>query len=128
MQPISQNRALPAYPSLEHLRKEAKQQLVQLRSRAGSTQLADAQLLVARTYGYSSWRALKDEVDRRCESLGLLPPTILRDFVPRPQRAHQGLVRSSVDAEQALFRVVAIPFLAAPAAQAVGLIIAFLLG
>ena len=67
----AQNRALPAKPSLEHLRKEAKQQLAVLRSRAASVQLADAQLVVARSYGFSSWRALKTEVDSRREALGM---------------------------------------------------------
>jgi hypothetical protein len=131
VQIISQKRALPAQPSLEHLRKEAKQELVQLRSRSQAVQLADAQLLVARTYGFSSWRALKDEVDRRRQALGALPPLLMGDYLPRPRRQPAGrhtLVQDSVDAEQAFFRVVTFPFLAAPAAQAVSLLIAFLIG
>jgi hypothetical protein len=119
---------LPAHPSLEHLRKEAKQQLVQLRSRSQATQLADAQLLVARTYGYSSWRAMKDEVDRRRGVVD--PPSILGDFIiPRPQRAtRHAVAKDTVEAEQTLFRFLILPFLALPAAQGISLIIASLLG
>src|SRR4051812_11043770 len=125
---MNAQRNFPAQPSLEHLRKEAKQELAALRLRAGSTQLADAQLLVARTYGFSSWRAMKLEIDRRRgvpES-----PTILGDLlIPRPLRARRNaLVEDSERAEQTFFGVVALPFLATPAAKAIGLIIAFLLG
>jgi hypothetical protein len=56
--------ALPARPSLEHLRKKAKQRLVKLRASGASARLADAQLLVAREYGFPSWRALKAAVER----------------------------------------------------------------
>ena len=125
----SAQRNLPAQPSLEHLRKEAKQELAALRLRAGSTQLADAQLLVARTYGFSSWRAMKLEVDRR---RGVpQAPAILGDLlIPRPLRARRpgALVQDSERAEQTFFGVVALPFLATPAAKVAGLIIAFLLG
>jgi hypothetical protein len=125
----SPKRILPALPSLEYLRKEAKRELAQLRGRAASAQLADAQLVVARTYGFSSWRSMKDEVDRRRGALGLLPPAILGDSFHRPrQPAGRTLVQSSVDAEQTFFRVVTFPFLAAPAAQVVGMIIVFLFG
>jgi len=125
---MNAQRNLPAQPSLEHLRKEAKQELAALRLRAGSTQLADAQLLVARTYGFSSWRAMKLEVDRR---RGVpQAPAILGDLlIPRPLRARgRALVQDSERAEQTFFGVVALPFLATPAAKIAGLIIAFLLG
>jgi hypothetical protein len=128
VQIIQQKRALPEQPSLEHLRKEAKRELALLRGRAASAQLADAQLVVARAYGFSSWRAMKDEVDRRRGALGL-PPAILGDSLYRPRRPAGGiLVQNSVDAEQTFFGVVTFPFLAAPAAQVVGLIVNFLLG
>ena len=60
-----ENRVLPAQPSLEHLRKEAKQRLAKLRNLAQSAQLGEAQLLVAREYGFPSWSVLKAEVERR---------------------------------------------------------------
>jgi ankyrin repeat protein len=54
---------LPAHPSLEWLRKHAKQRLQQMREGNASAHLADAQLAVARDYGFPSWRALKAHID-----------------------------------------------------------------
>ncbi|MFZ0807737.1 MAG: ankyrin repeat domain-containing protein [Candidatus Sulfotelmatobacter sp.] len=63
---------LPARANLEHLKNEAKQRLKAMRSqRPDATRpeapkkvrLADAQLLVARSYGFPSWRKLKSYVD-----------------------------------------------------------------
>src|SRR3954462_9146811 len=56
-------RALPAQPSLEHLKNEAKQRLKALRAQDRHAQLTEAQLAVARDYGFASWRALKAHVD-----------------------------------------------------------------
>jgi hypothetical protein len=56
-------RALPAQPSLEHLKNEAKQRLKALRAQEPRAQLTEAQLAVARDYGFASWRALKAHVD-----------------------------------------------------------------
>jgi ankyrin repeat protein len=54
---------LPANPSLEWLRKRAKQMLRELRDTQPEAQLADAQLAVARSHGFASWRKLKTFVD-----------------------------------------------------------------
>ena len=56
---------LPDRASYEYLKKLAKERLAQLRLRTPDAQLADAQLAVAREYGFASWRALKAELDRR---------------------------------------------------------------
>jgi ankyrin repeat protein len=56
-------RALPAQPSLEHLKNEAKQFLKALRAQQPRAQLTEAQHAVAREYGFASWRALKAHVD-----------------------------------------------------------------
>ena len=56
-------RALPDAPDLEWLRKRAKRRLAELRETVPTTRLADAQLDVARSYGFPSWRALKGHVD-----------------------------------------------------------------
>ena len=56
---------LPRRPSLEYLRKLAKDRLRELRRADPRTRLADAQLAVARDHGFPSWRALKAEVERR---------------------------------------------------------------
>jgi hypothetical protein len=59
----SSRSSLPTQPSLEYLRKEAKRRLAKMRAGGASVQLADAQLLLAREYGFSSWRALKVGVE-----------------------------------------------------------------
>src|SRR5436190_24371819 len=56
--------ALPANPNLDWLRKAAKQRLSELRANAPDTKLHRAQLAVANNYGFKSWRALKEHVDR----------------------------------------------------------------
>jgi hypothetical protein len=73
---------------------------------------------------------MKLEVDRRRESLGLLPPAILGDYIHyRPNRpAGRALVQNSVEAEQTFFRVLTFPILAAPAAQALGMLLIFVFG
>ena len=55
--------ALPPRPNLEWLRKTAKKKLGELQSREPGSKLADAQLALAREYGFPSWRALKTHVD-----------------------------------------------------------------
>jgi uncharacterized glyoxalase superfamily protein PhnB len=54
---------LPERPSLQFLKKLAKERLHELRESNPQTKLSAAQLAVARTYGYSSWRALKAAVE-----------------------------------------------------------------
>jgi ankyrin repeat protein len=55
-------RSLPDTPSLDWLRKQAKRLLPELRKIDPTAQLADAQFELAKSYGYSSWRALKAHV------------------------------------------------------------------
>jgi ankyrin repeat protein len=56
---------LPDRASLEYLRKAAKERLRAMRLTNTGAKLTEAQLAIAREYGFSSWRALKAEVDRR---------------------------------------------------------------
>jgi len=56
--------ALPANPNLDWLKKTAKQRLGELRASHPDARLHQAQLQIARDYGFSSWRALKSHVDR----------------------------------------------------------------
>src|SRR5262245_64151610 len=56
---------LPDRPSLEYLKKLAKQRLRELQLSDPGARLSQAQLVVAREHGFASWRALKAEVDRR---------------------------------------------------------------
>jgi ankyrin repeat protein len=59
--------SLPASPDLRWLRKQAKRHLSELRTHTPAAKLADAQLDLARGYGFPSWRALKSHID----SLGI---------------------------------------------------------
>lgn len=59
------NTKLPPRPSLEFLRKTAKERLAVMRRTDPRAQLADALLATAQEHGFPSWRALKAEVDRR---------------------------------------------------------------
>jgi Ankyrin repeats (3 copies) len=59
------NSTLPSRPSLEYLRKLAKDRLPALRGATPGAKLADALLAIAQDHGFPSWRALKAEVDRR---------------------------------------------------------------
>jgi ankyrin repeat protein len=56
---------LPERPSLEYLKKLAKDRLRALRRKNRQARHAEALLAVARDHGFASWRALKEEVDRR---------------------------------------------------------------
>lgn len=56
---------LPERVSLEYLKKLAKDRLQELRRAHPRAKLATALLAVARDYGFSSWRALKAEVEQR---------------------------------------------------------------
>jgi ankyrin repeat protein len=56
---------LPERASYEYLKKLAKERLALLRTTNPAAKLADAQLSIAREYGFSSWRALKAEMDLR---------------------------------------------------------------
>ncbi len=60
---------LPARPSLEWLKKTAKDTLKQLRAEKPSAVLAEAQLQLARDYGFDSWRKLKRHVEEQERSL-----------------------------------------------------------
>ena len=57
--------SLPERPSLEHLKNQARRRLRAMRSGSAAPRLAEAQLQVARDYGFASWRALKAFVDRQ---------------------------------------------------------------
>lgn len=56
---------LPERASFEYLKKLAKDRLAAMRAVKPAAKLADAQLAVAREYGFGSWRALKADVDLR---------------------------------------------------------------
>ncbi|MBO9575001.1 MAG: DUF3471 domain-containing protein [Sphingobium sp.] len=61
--PASHVKTLPERPSLEHLKNQARKALREIRATVPGAKLADAQLQIARAYGFSSWRALKSFVE-----------------------------------------------------------------
>src|SRR5215831_13241034 len=99
-------RRLPEHPSLEHLKKQAKVLLDDLQrgdpvtrerfrallSRAApdAPQLADAQLALARDYGFASWAKLKAHV----EAIGADPPA---ELVAAIQANDAGRVRAVLE-------------------------------
>ena len=60
---MTASRSLPARPSLDSLRKQAKKL-----AREQSISLRDAQLTLAREYGFAGWQDLTDEVSRRLDN------------------------------------------------------------
>ena len=96
---------LPDHPSLEFLKKLAKDRLPEMRRAAPSARLADAQLAVAREHGFPSWRALRAELQRRLAAAEPDPPdpviqlfTAIRSgegpVVDRLLAAHPGLANA----------------------------------
>lgn len=57
------SRELPERPSLDHLRKQAKVLLRELRRRDPAAQLTTAQHALAREYGFAGWRELRAHVE-----------------------------------------------------------------
>jgi hypothetical protein len=62
---------LPERANLDHLKNEAKSLLKDLRKADPSAQLASAQLIVARKYGFSSWRTLRSYFSERTSTLDI---------------------------------------------------------
>ncbi|HKU65353.1 MAG TPA: hypothetical protein VJQ06_09860 [Rhizomicrobium sp.] len=68
-------RLLPPLPHPHHLRKQAKARFAAMKAKGPGARLADAQLVLAREYGFPNWAALQAEVARRAQG-------------PLGQRAH----------------------------------------
>ena len=98
-------RSLPPRPHIEHLRNEAKRRHATLKVLSRDARLSDAQLLLARDYGFDSWIALKAEVDRRRKLCGtvdsLVPMAMARPRMGRRDRV--AALATPAMAEQALF-------------------------
>jgi hypothetical protein len=71
-------RRLPPRPNLEYLRSQAKRRLTELRRESPLVRLHEAQLHLARDYGFTSWRALKAHLDALVRSTAASPaPAVL---------------------------------------------------
>jgi Ser/Thr protein kinase RdoA (MazF antagonist) len=66
-------RVLPDKPSLDFLRKEAKDLLAALRESRPGASLADAQRALASQYGMRDWNELKSEAERRAAHAPVAP-------------------------------------------------------
>ena len=64
-------RSLPLPPSLEWLKKTAKDELKLLRAQNPDAVLADAQRLIARDYGFESLRRLKRHIEQQAAAVSL---------------------------------------------------------
>lgn len=94
---------LPAQANLEHLKNEAKQRLKTIRSHDSAARLSEAQLLVARDYGFPSWRKMKSYVDalndvgkRLISAVGDSDLKTIREVLDR----HPELVNANTEIDQ----------------------------
>lgn len=93
---------LPSRPSLEWLRKTARQRLKERRVRHPAAKLAEVQREIAREYGFSSWRSLKTHIEYLEHDVGAEAEDCSEGRVAAFLRAvgsgRLGLVRSSLQA------------------------------
>lgn len=101
---VDSPRERPSRANLEHLRSEAKERLKVMRLENTDARLAEAQLLIARSYGFSSWRELKSCVDALTTGKRLIDA--VRDGRPETMReilaAHPELVNATTDLDRLL--------------------------
>src|SRR5712664_3913197 len=99
--------ALPARPSLEFLKKLAKQQVVALRRQGKSTSLSAAQLTLARKYGFPSWRKLKTHVESLKQAAAAVEAISSGDTksLKRLLSQNSSLANTRVDNERTLLHV-----------------------
>ena len=75
---VPRHRRLPERPSLEQLRKQAKEHLHTLRAADPSAKLAAAQQALAREYGFESWPKLAHHVESMQPERRMLQPAALK--------------------------------------------------
>lgn len=89
------SRVLPRRPSLDHLKKQAKDLLRALRLQQPEAALTDAQHALAKDYGFDSWPQLK----RHVELLAKVPATVT--FERYTAKAREALFFSRYEASHA---------------------------
>jgi ankyrin repeat protein len=94
--------SLPAEPSLEWLRKTAKDHLRTLRAGNPGATLAQAQLDVARQYGFASWRALKAHADGLAAARAGTDDRVVGRFLEHAGKGDLGAVRDAISADPAI--------------------------
>ena len=91
--------ALPDRPSLQYLKKLAKDRLHDLRRTDAKARLADAQLAVSREHGFTSWRALRAHLDRE---QGATRPNRVTELFGAIKRGDEVTVGRLLDADPGL--------------------------
>jgi ankyrin repeat protein len=91
---------LPERASLDWLKKTARQNLRAMRATDAGAKLADAQRLLARDYGFASWRALKAHVEKAP------PEALVAAFLRAVGDGETARVRSALAAEPRLANAV----------------------
>jgi hypothetical protein len=76
-------KTLPDNPSVEHLRRQAKDLLAGLRDSDPSASLSTAQAALAGQYGFGSWAELRAEADRLSGSAEVADPAVARTVATR---------------------------------------------
>jgi hypothetical protein len=94
--------SLPSRPNLEWLRKSAKDHLRELRAGQPDATLAQAQLDLARQYGFASWRALKAHVDQLTAAPGGRDDQVVGPFLERVGLGDLAAVRHAITADPGL--------------------------
>jgi ankyrin repeat protein len=98
---VRMSSSLPSRPSLEWLRKTAKDRLADRRRTDPSTKLAAVQLELAREYGFSSWRQLVAHVKALPAPAAPAEPAVAA-FLREVGAGHLDRVRERLDADPAL--------------------------
>ena len=94
---------LPLRANLEHLRNEARQRLKALRTGNPQTRLSEAQLEVARSYGFASWRKLKAHVDAMNSTIARLVEAVRSgdlSTIHKGLNEHPELVNAVADSDE----------------------------
>lgn len=98
--------SLPPRPSIEWLRKTAKDRLTLLRATNPGAKLADAQLALAREYGFPSWRRFKAHIEREAGRPDQLPEPLVAEFLVRVGTGRMDDVRAMLAATPDLVNAV----------------------
>ncbi len=72
-------KTLPDAPNMDHLRQQAKDMLLRLRSTRPGATLSEAQAAIAHQHGFHTWTALKER-----STVGVRIPSTRRPVWPRP--------------------------------------------
>lgn len=93
---------LPPRPHIDHLRKQAKARLAEMRALKPGARLADAQHALAQDYGFATWGSLRAEVMRQTGAPGdryIRIQRRLKPFRQRDREVHDAAMEQATHAE-----------------------------